>query len=255
MNIAVDVGNTLTKFGLEESGVVLSSFEWSTNSNQRKDELLRELKRFLSPFLSKDIDFQAILSSVVPSLSKEYVKALEEITHKKVTIVGPGLKTGLALYVDHPKEVGADLIAASIGALQYGKGNLFIADLGTASKYIYLDKEGRFAGLSIAPGLDISAKVLSEKGAALPSFAYEIPPSPLGKNTLDCLKSGLIYGTYFEINGFKNAFEKIANHSLTCFLTGGNASFLAPLFPDYFYKENLVLEGLFSILKRREIHD
>ncbi len=252
MELAIDVGNTLTKFGLGEKGKVIYSFEFSTDGTKKKDELILLLRSFfLSHHLSLLEESYSILSSVVPSLTSEYVLALEEVTQRTPVVVGPGLKTGLSLKVDNPKEVGSDLIAVSIGALNYAPNSCFVADFGTASKYIYLDKEGRFAGLSIAPGMDISAKVLSEKGAALPSFSYEVPPSALGKNTFDCLKSGLLYGTIYEALGFYHAFEKISGTNLIPILTGGNAPYLASLLPEWRYEKDLLLEGLFTILERK----
>ena len=172
MDLAIDVGNTLTKFGLGEGGEILSSYEFQTEPSRRRDELRSRILAFLAGERPR----KAILSSVVPSLLGEYRAALEGIAGRLI-VLGPGLKTGLVLHVENPREVGSDLVAGAYAAKSLFGKNLFIADFGTATKYIYLDQQTRFAGLSIAPGLEISAKALSkdEETAVLNVVhAYEV---------------------------------------------------------------------------------
>ncbi len=242
MDIAIDVGNTLTKFGLGEGGEISLSYEFQTEPSRRRDELRARILAFLGERKPR----KAILSSVVPSLLGEYRAALEGVAGR-LLVLGPGLKTGLALHVENPKEVGSDLVAGAFAAKSLFGKNLFIADFGTATKYIYLDGEGRFAGLSIAPGLEISAKALSKDASALPEVPLEIPPSPIGRNTVSCMQSGILYGRAYECLGFLESFSKEAGVSLRPILTGGNARHILPLLPEFHFEENLVLKGLFLI--------
>lgn len=242
MDLAIDVGNTLTKFGLGEGGEILSSYEFQTEPSRRRDEIR---SRILG-FLDGKKPGKAILSSVVPSLLGEYKEALQGIS-RRLIVLGPGLKTGLVLHVENPREVGSDLVAGAYAAKSLFGKSLFIADFGTATKYIYLDQEARFAGLSIAPGLEISAKALSKDASALPEVPLEIPPSPVGRNTVHCMQSGILYGRAYECLGFLESFSKEAGVALRPILTGGNARHLLPLLPEFELEENLVLKGLLLI--------
>lgn len=242
MDLAIDVGNTLTKFGLGEGGEILSSYEFQTEPSRRRDEIR---SRILG-FLDGKKPGKAILSSVVPSLLGEYKEALQGISGRLI-VLGPGLKTGLVLHVENPREVGSDLVAGAYAAKSLFGKNLFIADFGTATKYIYLDQEARFAGLSIAPGLEISAKALSKDASALPEVPLEIPPSPVGRNTVHCMQSGILYGRAYECLGFLDSFSKEAGVALRPILTGGNARHILPLLPGFEHEENLVLKGLLLI--------
>lgn len=245
MDLAIDVGNTLTKFGLGEGGEILSSYEFQTEPSRRRDELR---SRILG-FLDNKKPGKAILSSVVPSLLGEYKEALRGIPGRLI-VLGPGLKTGLVLHVENPREVGSDLVAGAYAAKSLFGSNLFIADFGTATKYIYLDQEARFAGLSIAPGLEISAKALSKDASALPEVTLDLPPSPIGRNTVHCMQSGILYGRAYECRGFLESFSREAGVPLRAILTGGNARHLLPLLPEFELEENLVLKGLLLIGER-----
>ncbi|MCQ2798390.1 MAG: type III pantothenate kinase [Bacilli bacterium] len=251
MLLAIDIGNTMTNFGVFEGDNLIATYKFETSSVTSKDDAKVKGAGFM--MLHKEVGKidGVIISSVVPSKTSLYVDMASDWGVKALT-VGPGLKTGLKLKVDYPSEVGADLIADSVGALtKYGPGCL-IVDLGTANKYILLDKDGAFAGLSIAPGVRISINALVDGAAALPEISLKAPKHVIGTNTLDCMNSGIIYGTQFEIEGFAAAFEKEAGYPLKKVITGGNSRYVIEHLNDFTYDENLTLFGLASIYAKRK---
>ncbi len=252
MLLAIDVGNTMTDFGVFEGTQLIATYKFETKSVTSADDA--SVKGAGFKMLNSevgDID-GVIISSVVPSKTTFYAQMSKKLWGIKALTMGPGLKSGLKLKCDYPNEVGADLIADCVGvSSKYGNGCL-IVDLGTANKYIYLDKEGAFAGVSIAPGVGISLNALISGAANLPDIGLKIPKNVIGKNTLDCMNSGIVYGTQFEIEGFAKAFEKEAGYPLKKVITGGNARYVSDLFPDYIYDENVLLCGLATIYSRRK---
>jgi type III pantothenate kinase len=245
MLLAIDVGNTLTDFGVFEEHHLVRTFLTESVSTKSADEYETILSLFIQ---SKAIDpseiHEVIISSVVPALTRVFSTLSEKIFHVKPIVLGPHLKSGLLLKVDHPAEVGSDLVADAVGGLgYYGKG-LFIADLGTANKFLFVDKEGAFAGLSIAPGLAISMDALVNRTAALPAVSWAIPAKVMGKNTKDCMNSGITYGTAYQVQGFAAAFEKECGYPLKKILTGGNGVYIKDLLSDFVYDPYVLLKGL-----------
>lgn len=250
MLLAIDVGNTLTKFGFFDGAVLKKTFSRESNPHETYDELKAYVGLLLKDRVFSSAVEKVIISAVVPSLLEYYVALAGEILGVKALTVGPGLKTGLPLKVDSPSEVGSDLVADAVGgASRYGK-SLFIADLGTANKYLLVDRDGAFAGLVIAPGLSISMDALVGRTSALPEVSMVTPKKVIGKNTIDCMNSGITYGTAFQIESFASAFEKETGYPLKRILTGGNARFVKGLLPAYNYDEDLLLYGLMEIFQR-----
>ncbi|MCI2111489.1 MAG: type III pantothenate kinase [Bacilli bacterium] len=251
MLLAVDVGNTLTKFGLFSEGRLVGTFQRETNVRETHDEYKARIDLFLQThdFLSRI--GAVIVSSVVPSLKTLLCLLAKEYLGLTALSVGPGLKTGVPLRFDNPLEVGSDLVCDAVGGtIRYGK-RLFIADLGTANKFLLLDGDGAFSGLVIAPGLSISMDALVNRTSALPEVSMIAPRKVIGKNTVDCMNSGLAYGTAFQIEAFASAFEKEAGYPLKRILTGGNAAYVREILTDAFLMDdNLSLYGLEGIYQR-----
>jgi type III pantothenate kinase len=251
MLLAIDVGNTLTDFGVFKEHQLVRTFLTESVSTKSADEYETILTLFIQ---SKAIDpseiHEVIISSVVPALTRVFSSLSEKIFHVKAIVLGPHLKSGLLLKVDHPAEVGSDLVADAVGGLAYYGKALFIADLGTANKFIFVDKEGAFAGLSIAPGLAISMDALVNRTAALPEVSWVIPEKVMGKNTKDCMNSGITYGTAYQVQGFAAAFEKECGYPLKKILTGGNGVYIKDLLPDFIYDPYILLKGLDLIDER-----
>lgn len=254
MLLTIDIGNTLIDFGFFSKTKLESVYKAATKPIRSEDEYRSVLLSALETVRIKkeDVD-DIIISCVVPSLIRTFYDLSLSFFGKRPLLLGPGLSSGVKLNVDNPLEVGSDLVADSAGAkVRYGTG-IFIADLGTASKYIYLDKEGNFSGLVIAPGFRLSIEALVKGAAALPEVSLLAPKKVIGKNTLDCMNSGITYGTAFEVLGFASAFEKEVGYSLKKVLTGGNAKYVASLLEkDFVYDENLLLYGLEAIYRRKK---
>lgn len=248
MLLAVDIGNTKTDFAFFDKGALFKRFSLDSSLKDTFDSL--ETK-FLLLLKAKGLDGvrleDAIISSVVPPLVRLYSSLIKENYGISARIMGPGLKTGVALHCDNPKEVGADLIADCAGASYLDKLPCIIVDLGTASKIILVSDKGAFEGCAIAPGLGMSRDALSEKTAVLPKVSMQIPPHFLGKNTSDSMNSALTYGSYFALNNLVLEIEKEYGKKCHKVLTGGFASYLEDLFEGYQYEKNLLLYGLYKI--------
>ena len=248
MLLAIDIGNTMTDFGLYGEG---EPFYYRTRSN--RNATLEEVTASFSLFLrSKEIPVSdvtdVIISSVVPVLTNLYQDLCRTFFHLEPMVLGPRLKTGLKINTDNPKEVGADMIAASVGAKTRFGSCCLLADLGTATKVFLLDQEGAFAGCTIGAGLGLQADALSASAALLPEVSLQIPKKILGKNTVDCMNSALTYGNAFTVRELVNGIEKEIGYPCARILTGGFAHHVKDLLPEFRYEPHLVLEGL------REIH-
>lgn len=250
MLLAIDIGNTMTELCVFDEDRLVSSFKIRSETDKSEDEHRLRFLTFLNS-LDKDVAIDsAIICSVVPVLSHVWFALVRKCLKVRARVMGPGLKSGIAIRVDDPSSVGSDLIADAVGALkEYGPA-CFIADLGTASKFILLDKNGAFAGCVIAPGFGISMESLVDKTSALPEVNAIAPKKVIGKNTIDCMNSGIVYGAVYEINGFAEAFEREAGYPLKRILTGGYGSFVHRHLQDFTYNPTLLMTGLRDIDKR-----
>jgi type III pantothenate kinase len=245
MLLVVDIGNTLTDLGVYVGEKLVSTFKTESSTSKSLDEYQSVLALYMeSKKISASGIEAAIVSSVVPTLTRIWVPLIENIFKVKPLTVGPRLKTGLLLKVDHPQEVGSDLVADSVGGVSRYGNSLFIADLGTANKAIFIDKDGAYAGLVISPGLIVSQQALVARTASLPEVSLIAPTKVIGKNTADCMNSGITYGTAFQIRGLAAAFEKEVGYPLKRILTGGNAVYVKNILDDFVYDEHLLFEGL-----------
>ncbi len=247
MLLTIDVGNTLTDLGVFEGDKLVSTFKIKSNVDRSYDEYRVIFTSFLKREASCKDFTRAIISSVVPSLTRIWVGLCKDILHIRPLVLGAGLKTGVKLAVNNPSEVGSDLVADSVGGVALFGNDLFIADLGTANKYIHIDENGSFGGVAIAPGLAISMNALVKGTASLPEVSGLITKTVIGKNTNDSMNSGILNGTVYEIEGFYHAFMKEVGRPLKPILTGGNAHFVKDLLPDFVYEEWLLLLGLKEI--------
>lgn len=251
MLLAIDIGNSLTDLGVYDGDELISVYKTKSDHDKSYEEYQAILALYIQTRSFSVSGITAcIISCVVPALGKIWSEIAKNIFHCDAVVVGPHLKTGVAIKADHPREVGSDLVADAAGAIHKYGNSCVVADLGTASKVLIIDKDGAFAGVSIAPGFKISIEALVEKTAALPEVSLSVPPHVIGKNTEDAMNSGMVYGTAFEIRGLADAFEKEAGYPLKRILTGGNASYLKDVLPDFIYDESLLLDGLNEIYKK-----
>lgn len=251
MLLTIDIGNTLINFALWDEEELTVAYKANTKPLRSEDEYRSVVEIFLK---SKNVDAKkvdrAVISSVVPSVGTLFRRIVNDLFHLKAKIVGPKLKTGLPIKTDNPAEVGADLVCDAVGAKTLFGNDLFIVDLGTANKFLYVDGEGAFAGCAIAPGLAMGASTLNKDTAALPEISLLKPDHVIGKNTNDSMNSGVLYTNLYAIKGFAQAFEKEAGHPLQKILTGGNAIYVKDDLPEFSYVKDLLHIGLREIEKK-----
>lgn len=255
MILTLDLGNTNLFVGVYHNNKLIATYRTYSDKTKSSDGYKEILSNFLKSENINLNDFEgAILSSVIPSLSKAIVTAVEKLLHVKCLSVGSKIKSGLSIRIDNPNELGADLVSDSIGALNKYKAPILIIDLGTATKYLHLDKEGNFQGCVITSGIKLGVSALAKNAALLMEIDYEAPKKIIGKNSRDSLNSGAIYATVAQIKELSNMIEKEVGYKMTKIITGGN-SFLVKDFltKDYIFEEYLILDGLLAIYKRNAI--
>lgn len=243
MNLLFDVGNTEIKLAFSDGVDILEKYRISTDKNLSSDAYFLQIK----PFIDRYAFERVAIASVVPIVTK----ALKDLSVKylKMTplIVGPGIKTGVNVKTDYPKEVGADLICAVAGAAKYEQPVL-VVDLGTATKYIYTEKN-TIKGVIITPGVMISMRAMVSNTALLPEFDLEVPQNVLGTNTIACMQSGVTYGVAAQVDGLVKRVHDEVNKELLVIMTGGLSEIIKPLCETKVIKdENLVVRGLLEIL-------
>lgn len=255
MILTIDVGNTNTQFGAfddDEKPVFESRI--ATNQFRMEDEYAVTLMDILKLYGNDAHDISgAIMSSVVPPVTVQLKPAVEKVCGCRVKTIGPGLKTGLNIKIDEPAALGADLAAVAVGAKEKYPLPAIVIDLGTATKILAVDKTGAFIGGIIAPGVKISAEALAAKTAALPLIGISGDPvkKVIGTNTIDCMRSGLLNGTAFMLDGMIEGFEREIGEKCTVIATGGFSSAIKPLCKtDFILDENLILTGLLEIYKK-----
>src|SRR5437763_8540769 len=210
MLLAVNVGNTETKLGVFGDRDLAFSRRIGTHPERTADELALLFGGFLEQeglSFSRQITGVAI-SSGVPSMTQ----ALRDMTlryfHFDPVVVGPGVKTGMAVLTDNPREVGADRIVNGIAAVDRYRGPCIVVDFGTATTYDIVSDKGEFLGGVIAPGLEVSAVGLSRVADRLPRLEISAPRSVIGKNTVEAIQSGLVFGTAAEVDGVVERIQK-----------------------------------------------
>ena len=254
MNLCIDVGNTTIGVGFFKEEQLLKKIVFTIDLKRTKDEYISVIKRTLleNSFEEEDVK-NIILSSVVPSINGELSLALKEVFNTEIIYIAPGIKTGLIVHVDNPSEIGNDLIAVMVGAKKKYGYPLLIADLGTASKVLLIDKTGAFISCSILPGLSLSASTLTSKAALLPEISFRKPKTILAKNTVDAINAGVLYGHADMIDGLVKRFEKEIGYPCKHVLTGGGAVHIKELLKEkYEYDPDLCLVGLNEIINRNE---
>ena len=243
MFLLVDIGNSNICFGFVKDNKIIKTFRMKTLLDRSSDEYF-----LMFNSLTKSENFSdVIISSVVPQVTSALVKMFKNYYEINATVLGPGVKTGVQIKTDNPREVGADIICDVAGSYATYKESLII-DLGTATKYIY-QKENNFMGLSIAPGVAISMKALTSKAALLPEIELQTPKTVLCKNTISCMQSGVIYGAACQVDAMIDRIkEEINNPNLEVVATGGLSSVIIPLCKNKIsLNPNLTLEGLLQI--------
>ena len=252
MILTLDIGNTHIVLGgfIGEKLKFVSRI--STNPRKTNSEYATKIK---SIFALYEVDTAkicgAVISSVVPPLTKTVKDAVKMICGVDALIVGPGIKTGINLLADNPLQVGADLICACVAAYNLYSPPVVITDMGTATKLLAVDEKGCFTGVSIIPGVEISMKALSGETAQLPQISLDAPSRVMGKNTVDCMRSGIIFGNASMIDGMIDRIDEELGHTSTLVATGGLARAVIPHCKhDIIIDDDLILKGLLIIYNK-----
>ena len=246
MILAIDMGNSNIVIGCIDDEK--SYFEERLSTDKSKTALEYAIG-FHTVLELYNIDVSriegAIISSVVPPLTNVVKSAVEKIIGKTPLVVGPGIKTGLNLQMDNPRSVGSDLIVDAVaGITEYG-APLILIDMGTATTMSVVDKDNNYVGGVIMTGLRLAMESLSSKASQLFNVSLEVPKNVIGKNTTDCMKSGIVLGNAACIDGMIDRLEEELGYSTTVVATGGLAHVVIPLCKhDIIVDDALLLKGL-----------
>lgn len=229
MLLAVDVGNTETVLGVFRRAELVSHWRMATDQERTADELALLFGGFLEHAglsFSREITGVAI-SSVVPTATDALREMVARYFHFDPVVVEPGTKTGMAILIDNPREVGADRIANSLAAFSRYGGPCIVVDFGTATNFDAVSAEGEYLGGAIAPGLQVAAASLYAAAARLTRVELRPPRSAIGKNTVEAVQSGLIFGAAAEVDGMVERIKKELGPARVI-ATGGLAAVVVP---------------------------
>ena len=246
MILAVDIGNSNIVLGGMEGLHIIFEARIRTDATKTSDEYCVDLKNILDIYGVKTGELEgAIVASVVPQVLNSVKTAIKKLTGKSSLVVGPGLKTGLNIKVENPTQVGADLVVGAVAALREHKAPMIVIDMGTATTMIVLDETGAFIGGAISPGVKISMDALTDRTALLPGLQLDQPRKAIGRNTIDCMRSGIMLGTACMIDGMVERMEAELGRKATVVATGGIAKFVLPMCRnEILYDKDLLLKGL-----------
>ena len=254
MLLAIDIGNTNLVIGCIRDDEILFKARIATDRLRTSDQYGVEIKNMLEAYgvQIKDIE-DCIISSVVPPVFNSVKTGVMKIIGKQPMVVGPGLKTGLNIHVDVPSQVGSDRIVIAVAALAEYKAPLILMDLGTATTMEVVEPNNVYMGGVIFPGVKVSLEALTSRAAQLPAISLDRPRQVIGKNTVDCMRSGMMFGTAAMIDGLIDRMEEELGHSSTLIATGGMAQFVTPLCRHKIILEkDLLLKGLNIIYKKNK---
>lgn len=252
MILVVDCGNTAITFATYQHKQRKDSFHILTDVNMSIDEYVAKLTPIFLRFQLSHIE-ACLISSVVPSLSSIIQDVIFQLTNCHPKLFGKGFKTGLPIQIDHPSELGSDLVIDGLQAMTRYGYPCIIADLGTATKFIGIDAQGKLVGVSILPGFMIAYQALIGKASQLMDITLKRPSKILGKNTPDSISSGMIIGHEQMIWSMFLAIEKELHHPCKKILTGGYAHYVQPgMNEDVIFDEHLNVDGLFTVYEKNK---
>jgi type III pantothenate kinase len=228
MLLVVDIGNTHTVLGLYEGAELIRHFRVASDRDRTEDELHVMLVNLIQlAGLEPETVQASILASVVPALTDVTVRAVRLAFGRESLVVGPGIKTGMPILYEQPKEVGADRVVNAISAYERVRGGVIVVDFGTATTFDCVSNRGEYMGGVIAPGVVISAEALFSRAAKLPRIEIVKPPRVLGRNTVNSMQSGIIYGYVGLVDGLIDMLTKEIGYPCATLATGGLASLIA----------------------------
>jgi type III pantothenate kinase len=230
MLLVIDVGNTNIVYGLFDGTKLVHQFRVESGRGRTADEYAVVLRQLLvmSGIDPKAVD-AAIIASVVPALTEPMAGLVRRAFDRDPIVVGPGVKTGMAILYENPREVGADRIVNAVAAYEKVKGGVIVVDFGTATTFDCVTPKGEYLGGVIAPGMQISADALFARAAKLPKVEIALPPKAVGRNTVHSMQSGIVYGYVGLVDGLVERLKEELGYPCDVIATGGLASLIAPL--------------------------
>ena len=256
MILAVDIGNSNIVIGGVHNDEILFEARLRTDATKTSDEYCIDVKMILEVYEVSAREVEgAIISSVVPQVMNAIKTALKKLCGVEPLVVGPGLKTGLNIKIENPAQTGADLVVGCVAALREHKPPMIVIDMGTATTMIALDQTGAFIGGCIAPGVKISMDALTNRTALLPGLQLDQPKKAIGRNTIDCMRSGIMMGSACMLDGMVERMEEELGAKATVVVTGGIAKFVIPMCrTPMIYDKDLLLKGLVHLYKDNTRH-
>ena len=252
MLLAIDIGNTNITLGVYDNDVLCFTARLATVDGFTADQYAVEIKNVLElhGLNHKGIE-DCVISSVVPSVGGAVCNAVSMLCDIVPLELGPGVKTGLNIKIDNPAQLGADLVAGAVGAISEYTLPCVVIDMGTASTISVIDRNGAYLGGVISAGVRLTLKALTENTAQLPAIDISAPKSVIGTNTVDCMKSGLIYGTAAMIDGLLDRIVEELGEIPTIVATGGlSKDIIIHCKNEIIYNANLLLDGLREIYEK-----
>lgn len=224
----LDVGNTNIVLGVFEGEKLIHHWRMETNRHKSEDEYAMQVKAL---FEHADLAFSDITGIIISSVVPPIMSALERMCEKYFDlvplVVGPGIKTGLNIKYENPREVGADRIVNAVAAIKDYGSPLIIVDFGTATTYCYINEQKQYMGGAIAPGISISTEALYSKAAKLPRIEIVRPDGIIGKNTVASMQAGILYGYVGQVEGIVQRIKAYSKTDPTVIATGGMAELIA----------------------------
>jgi type III pantothenate kinase len=227
MIFVLDVGNTNTVIGVYEGEELKHHWRVETSRNKTEDEFGMIIKSLLEHVGLSFKDFEGIIiSSVVPPIMFSLERMCQKYFHLKPLVVGPGIKTGLNIKYENPREVGADRIVNAVAGIHLYGSPLVIVDFGTATTYCYINEDKQYMGGAIAPGISISTEALYSRASKLPRIEIARPEGVIGKNTVSAMQAGILFGYVGQVEGIVERMKRQSKTLPKVIATGGLASLI-----------------------------
>ena len=254
MILAVDIGNTNVVLGAIEGENILFLERMATDRAATETEYLVRIRSVLK---FRGIDPAslegAVICSVVPMVTMSVRPAVEQLTRKTALVVGPGIKTGLRISIDNPGALGADRVADAVAAVNLYPVPLITIDMGTATTVGVVDETKTFIGGMIVPGIMVSLNALAGGTAQLPHISLDPPEKAIGRNTVDCMRNGIIYHNAAGVDGMIERIEAQLGKKCTVVMTGGLSSVIAPhCRHEMIVDPELLLKGLMILYRKNK---
>lgn len=254
MILAIDIGNTNIVIGCFDDKKIIFRERLSTNHTATVLEYVVTIKTaFEMNNINKECVTGSIISSVVPAVTGTVKTAVEKYINLTPLIIGPGIKTGLSIVIDNPSQLGSDLVVDAVAGISEYPTPLIIIDMGTATTVSVIDAKKQYIGGMIIPGLAVSHDALISRTSQLSKIAFEKPKKVIGSNTVDCIKSGLLYGNAGTLDGLIDRINEELNEKCTVVATGGLSTVIVPLCKNkIIIDEDLLLKGLMKIYEKNQ---